>query len=197
MGKTLAAWMMMASALAVPATGPREAVESAVVNVMRIVEDGAMVERRAEIRRIAGDLFDFEEITRRTLSRHWSGRSTAERAEIVSLFTDLLQRSYVTRIEAFAGEKITFIGEAVDGNFAVVKSKVVTGRAETALDYRLHVRQGRWKVYDVLVDGVSFVSTYRSQFDRIIKVESWESLVEKLRRKRFDSTVVERPDKRL
>jgi len=199
MGKALAAWLMVAgAAVASPVTGPREAVESAIVQVLSVIQDGevngkAVTDRRAEVRRIARELFDYDEMTRRTLSRHWSQRTADEQAEFVALFSDLLERSYVSRIEAYAGEKITFVGEAIDGSFATVRSKVVTQRrSETVLDYRMHVREGRWRVYDVLIDGVSFVSTYRSQFDRVIQAESYGSLVERLRKRNFESAVAER-----
>lgn len=199
MGKAVAAWLMVAgAAVASPVTGPREAVESAIVRVLSIVQDGEMngkvvVDRRSEIRRIAREMFDFDEMTRRTLSRHWARRTPEEQTEFVGLFSDLLERSYMSRIEAYAGEKITFVGESIDGGFATVRSKVVMQRrAETVLDYRMHVRDGRWKVYDVLIDGVSFVSTYRSQFDRVIQAESYGSLVDRLRKKNFDTAGVER-----
>lgn len=199
MGKALAAWLMVAgAAVASPAMGPREAVESSIVRVLSVIQDGevngkAVADRPAEVRRIARELFDYDEMTRRTLSRHWSQRTADEQAEFVALFSDLLERSYVSRIEAYAGEKITFVGESIDGSFATVRSKVVTQRrSETVLDYRMHVREGRWRVYDVLIDGVSFVSTYRSQFDRVIQAESYGSLVERLRKRNFESAVAER-----
>ena len=199
MGKALAAWLMVAgAAVASPVTGPREAVESAIVQVLSVIQDGevngkAVTDRRAAVRRIARELFDYDEMTRRTLSRHWSQRTADEQAEFVALFSDLLERSYVSRIEAYAGEKIAFVGESIDGGFATVRSKVVTQRrTETVLDYRMHVRDGRWRVYDVLIDGVSFVSTYRSQFDRVIQAESYGALVERLRKRNFESAVAER-----
>ena len=201
MGKALAAWLMVAgAAVASPVTGPREAVESAIVRVLSVIQDGEVngkavteTDRRAEVRRIAREMFDYDEMTRRTLSRHWSQRTADEQAEFVALFSDLLERSYVSRIEAYAGEKITFVGESIDGGFATVRSKVLTQRrSETVLDYRMHVRDGRWRVYDVLIDGVSFVSTYRSQFDRVIQAESYGSLVERLRKRNFESAVAER-----
>jgi phospholipid transport system substrate-binding protein len=190
--------MVAGAAVASPAMGPRETVESAVVRVTGVIQDGelngkAVADRRGEVRRLARDLFDFDEISRRALSRHWATRTPDEQAEFVALFSDLLERSYMNRIEAYAGEKITFTGEALDGSFATVRSRVVTQRrSETALDYRMHVREGRWQVYDMLIDGVSFVSTYRSQFDRVIQAESYGSLVDRLRKKNFDTAVAER-----
>jgi phospholipid transport system substrate-binding protein len=207
MGKALAAWIMMAGAVAAPAMGPRETVETAVARVITLLQDAddasaaaakQQADRRTEIRKIARELFDFDEVTRRTLSRHWAARSQDERAEFVALFTDVLERSYVNRVEAYAGENITYLGESVDAGFATVRSKVSTQRrTEIALDYRLHFRDGRWRIYDLQIDGVSFVSTYRSQFDRIIQSESYAALLERMRKKSFEATVAERGGKKL
>jgi phospholipid transport system substrate-binding protein len=205
MGKALAAWIMMAGAVAAPAMGPRETVESAVVRVVSIMQgtdavkpDAKPAERRSDVRKIARELFDFEEVTRRTLSRHWAARSADERAEFVALFTELLERSYVNRVEAYAGENITYVGETIDAGWATVRSKIITDRrSEITLDYRLHLRDGRWRVYDLHIDGVSFVSTYRSQFDRIIQAESYTALLERMRKKSFEATVAERGGKKL
>jgi phospholipid transport system substrate-binding protein len=206
MGKTLAAWIMVAGAVAAPAMGPRETVESSVGRVITLMQEADAVktestrqpDRRTEIRKLARELFDFEEVTRRTLSRHWAARSADERAEFVALFTELLERSYVNRVEAYAGESITYIGEAVDAGYATVRSKILTDRrSEIAVDYRLHLRDGRWRVYDLQIDGVSFVSTYRSQFDRIIQAESYAALLERMRKKSVEATVAERGGKKL
>jgi phospholipid transport system substrate-binding protein len=197
MGKSLMAWLLVASAMAAPAAGPREVVQTAVGRVITLiqrldVDQGdsalgrrlALEQRRADIRRIAGDLFDFDEIARRALSRHWTARTPDEQTEFVRLFTDLLERTYIGRIEAYAGERIVYTGEVLDGPYATVRSRVVTARraADTPLDYRLHLREGRWKVYDVLIDHVSFVATYRSEFSRILQRESYPALVERLRK---------------
>jgi len=198
MGKAFAAWLMVAGVVAAPATGPRETVETAVVRVVEVLQQPeatgpAQSERAAEIKRIARELFDFDEIARRALSRHWAGRTPVQHTEFVGLFTDLLERSYMNRIEAYAGERIVYTGEAVDGTFATVRSKVITQRrTELGIDYRMHLRGSRWQVYDVLIDGVSFVSTYRSQFDRVIQAESYGALVERLRKRTLDTAVVDR-----
>lgn len=195
MGKALAAWLLVATAAASPAVSPRDVVQSAVARVVVALQkadaetDAAparritAVQRRLEIRRVATDLFDFDEISRRALSRHWSGRTPEEQAEFTRLFTDLLERAYIGRIEAYSGEKILYVGEVVDGAFATVRSKLVTRRnTETPLDYRLHLKNGRWKVYDILIDNVSFVSTYRSEFSRILQHESYAVLLDRLRK---------------
>jgi len=202
----LAALMLALSVAAVPTT-PRDVVQLAVTRVIAVLE-GAEPDRadraergvpgteraRAEIRRIANDLFDFDEMAKRTLSRHWAGRTRAEQTEFVSLFTDLLERSYIGKIEAYAGEKIVYVSETVDGEYATVRSKIVSPRRrqDTALDYRMVLRDGRWRVYDVLVDGVSFVSTYRAEFNRVIAGSSYRALVDALRAKRLQVKTVDR-----
>jgi phospholipid transport system substrate-binding protein len=143
--------------------------------------------RRVEMRRMAAEIFDFDEMARRALSRHWAGRTKAEQAEFVALFTDLLERTYVARIESYAGEKITYPNEIIDGAYATVRSRITSRRrTETTLDYRLHLDEGRWKVFDISVDGVSFVSTYRSEFGRIIQASSYGALIDRMRKKRVE-----------
>ena len=205
MGKAFMAWMLVASAVAAPAAGPREVVQSAVNRVVVAIQSVDSVadpspaqrlvreQRRLDVRRVAADLFDFDEISRRALSRHWTARSPEEQVEFVRLFTDLLERTYIGRIESYSGEKIIYLGEVVDGPFATVRSKVVTRRrTETPLDYKLHLRDGRWKVYDVLIDHVSFVATYRSEFARIIQKESYSALVERLRKQNVEAAALVR-----
>lgn len=206
MGKAFMAWLLVASAVAAPTVGPREIVEAAVSRVVLAIQRVnmessdparpsrlAMEQRRLEVRRIAADLFDFDEISRRALSRHWTARGPEEQAEFVRLFTDLLERTYLGRIESYSGEKIVYLGETVDGSFATVRSKVVTRRrGETPIDYRLHLRDGRWKVYDVLIDHASFVSTYRSEFSRILQKEPYPALVERLRKQNVDAAALVR-----
>lgn len=197
MGKALVAWFLVAGAMAAPVASPREVVQAAVDRVISVFQRSdvdpsdpsptrrlVMEQRQLEVRRIAAELFDFDEISRRALSRFWAARTAAERAEFVRLFTDLLERTYLGRIEAYAGERIVYTGEQVDGPYATVRSRVVTSRrsSDTPLDYRLHLREGRWKVYDVLIDHVSFVSTYRSEFARILQREPYAELVERLRK---------------
>jgi phospholipid transport system substrate-binding protein len=197
------AWLLVAeAATASSAVGPREAVEAAVVRVLSIAQDGqadgaSVADRSGEIRRIAGEIFDFDEISRRVLSQHWQALPPEERAEFVTIFRDLLERSYVAQIEARGGVRITFVGESIDGDSATVRSKVVTRRGtEIPLDYRLHVRDGRWRIYDVVADGISFVASYRTQFNRVIRTESYNALRDRLQKKTLDTakTAERRPE---
>lgn len=176
------------------AGSPTEAVRSQVERALRVLEEprlkepARLRERRAAIRGIAEDLFDFEETARRCLGRHWQGRTPAERAEFVTLFADLLERTYIGRIEQYSGEAVAFAGETVDGDQATVRTRVgIKGTGEVPIDYRMHRRSQRWRVYDVTIEGVSLVGNYRAQFNRIIQTSSYEGLVRRLR-DRMDET---------
>jgi phospholipid transport system substrate-binding protein len=197
------AWLFMAeAALAASPVGPRDAVEAAVARFMSIIKndgqneaDGAVGgERSEQIRRIVREMFDFDEISRRALSRHWQALPREDQAEFVTLFRDLLERAYLTQVEAAAGsQKIAFLGESIENGSATVRSKLVTRNGgEIPLDYRLHLRDGSWRIYDVAVQGVSFITSYRTQFDRVIRLESYNALRERLQKKTLDTAAVER-----
>jgi phospholipid transport system substrate-binding protein len=150
-------------------------------------------QRRAEIRRVADGLFDFKEMARLSLSRHWSAQSPREQEEFVGLFTELLERSFLSTIENYAGERITFLGESIDGAYAQVRSRITTDRRfEISIDYRLIERPDRWEVYDVVLDGVSLVSNYRSQFNSIIRTSSFADLLSRMRNKQIEAHVIPR-----
>jgi phospholipid transport system substrate-binding protein len=192
MEKALAAWLLVAATTAGTAT-PTEVVQAAVARAMTIVQDSELGrpvnadKRRTELRRAAEELFDFGEMSRRALARHWGERSTQEREQFVRLFTDLLERSYLSKIENWSGEKVLFVGEAIDGDYAAVRSKIVTVRKqELPVEYRLYRAGQRWQVYDVLFEGVSFIATYRSQFNRIIQTSSFADLMDKMREKEIE-----------
>ena len=154
---------------------------------------GESVQRRAEIRRVAAGLFDFKEMARLSLSRHWSAQSPREQEEFVGLFTELLERSFLSTIENYAGERITFLGESIDGAYAQVRSRITTDRRmEISIDYRLIERTDRWEVYDVVLDGVSLVSNYRSQFNSIIRTSSFSDLLSRMRNKQIEAHVIPR-----
>jgi phospholipid transport system substrate-binding protein len=204
MAKSLAAWFLVAIAAASPTTPPRELIETAVSRVVALADalpdppaSTDLEEYRGEVRRIAAGLFDFDEMSRRALGRHWTARTPAQRVEFVTLFTDMLERTYVGRIDSRAVEAIAYPGEQIDGSFAVVRSRIsMRKRTEMSLDYRLHLDEGRWRVYDISVDGVSFVSTYRSEFNRIIQSSSYASLVERLRSRRLQVDALASPSAR-
>jgi len=180
--------------------GPREAVASAVERFMTIVQNGrsdnaaVSADRQAQIREIVREMFDFDEISRRALARHWPTLQRDEQTEFVTLFRDLLERAYLAQVETVGNEKIVFLGESSEGNgSAIVRSKVVTRQgAEIPLDYRMHLLDGQWRIYDVVVQGISFIASYRTQFDRVIRAESYSSLRERLQKKAAENTAAQR-----
>lgn len=199
MAKALAAWLLVAAVTAGSGATPSEVVQSAVSRAVAIVQDTELArpanaeKRRMELRRVAEELFDFNEMARRALARHWADRSVQEREEFTRLFTDLLERSYLGKVENWAGEKVVFFGEFVDGDYAAVRSKLVTTkRQEVPIEYRLYRVGQRWQAYDVLFEGVSFVATYRGQFNRIIQTTSFAQLVDRMRQKEIEVVTVER-----
>ena len=179
-------------------SGPLEVVRASVSRVLTVVQaphpvSSAGGQRRTEIRRVAQGLFDFNEMARLTLARHWKDRSVREQEEFVQLFTELLERSYLTTIENYAGEKVAFVGETISGPYAQVRSRITTERRmEISIDYRLIESGARWAVYDVVLDGVSLVSNYRSQFNSIIRTSSFPDLLTKLRSKEIEAHAIPR-----
>lgn len=186
----LAAVLAILTAREAVAGPPTDQLKSALDRVVKVVEnpslkgDDRVAERRIAVRKIADDLFDFNEIARRALARHWQPLTDKQRAEFVSLFSDLLERSYISRIEQYGGEKIQYVGERVDGDTASVATRIVTKNGtEVPIDYRLLKKGDRWPVYDVNVEGVSLVSNYRTQFNKIIQTGSFADLIQKLKAK--------------
>ena len=153
-----------------------------------------MVERRTVIRRVANDIFDFTETTRRSLGPHWHARTPQEREEITRLYGDLLERSYIGKIEMYSGEKIQFLGDTIDGDQATVRTRLVTKQGtDIPVDYRMHRVPGdRWLTYDVSIEGVSLVANYRAQFNKIIQTSGYASLVKKLAAKEQEGMQADR-----
>ena len=150
--------------------------------------EGKAADRRAAVRLIANEIFDFGEIARRSLGRYWQPLSEAQRAEFVGLFGDLLERSYISKIELYGGEKIVYSGERMDGDLAIVSTKIITKNGtEVPIDYRLFRRGDRWMVYDVNIEGISLVSNYRTQFNKIIQSNGYNTLVDRMKAKQTES----------
>ena len=180
------------------AGAPTDQLKGRIDGVLKILDpeakqEGKSEERRAAIRKVAQETFDFRDISQRSLARHWQARTAAERDEFVELFTDLLERSYIGQIEQYSGgEKILYVGETVEGDQAQVRTKLVTKQStEIPVDYRLHRLGDRWLVYDVAIEGVSLVANYRAQFDRIIRSSSYTQLTDKLKAKKDEAQETE------
>jgi|SRR5689334_20324475 phospholipid transport system substrate-binding protein len=191
---------VMAFAHEARAGAPTEQLRTHVERAIKVLEDpelakeGRMTERRVAIRRIANEIFDFTETTRRSLGQHWQGRTPQEREEITRLFADLLERSYIGKIEMYSGEKIHYGGDTIDGDQATVRTRLVTKQGmEVPVDYRMHrVGGDRWLSYDVVIEGVSLVANYRAQFNKIIQTSGYPSLVSKLAAKEQEGMQADR-----
>jgi phospholipid transport system substrate-binding protein len=167
---------------------PTEDVKKTVDEVVHIVSDKEMkkndTKRRQALKKAISGIFDYSEMAKRSLGKHWNSRTAAEKKHFTELFATLLENSYAGKIESYNNEKILYIKEIIDDDYAEIKSKVVTAaRDEFSLDYRLFKQNGKWMVYDVVIEGVSLVSNYRSQFNKIITSSGYDKLVKKLQSK--------------
>lgn len=165
-------------------------VKTVVDRVVAIVGDKEMKKpknegkRRDALEKAISAIFDYGEMARLSLGVHWRDRTAAERQEFVKLFKTLLENSYAGKIESYNNEKVLYLKESVEGDTAEVKSKIVTARREEfAIDYRLKREAGKWLVDDVVIEGVSLVANYRSQFNRIVRSQGYDALVKKLKEK--------------
>jgi len=182
----LAASLLMASVSF--ANPPADEIKRTVDEVVRTVANKDMkkndTKRRQALKKSISNIFDYAEMAKRSMGKHWNVRTPAEKKVFVDLFATLLENSYAGKIESYNNEKIIYIKDIVDGDYAEVKSKVVTAnRDEFTLDYRLFKQNNKWMVYDVIIEGVSLVSNYRSQFNKIITANGYDKLVKKLQSK--------------
>jgi len=184
----LAAGAMLSLLVGAPAwAGPTDQLREYTDQVIKILDDPALArgDRRAAVRKIAHEAFDVTETARRVLARHWQARTPAERDEFTQLFADLLERTYIARLDEYGGERIRYVGESIDGELATVRARIVTrAGTEVPVESRMVRRGERWLIYDVLIENVSLVANYRSQFDRIVRSSSYEELVRRLKQKR-------------
>jgi phospholipid transport system substrate-binding protein len=173
---------------------PADRVRSTAEKVLAILQDPQLKseskkkERSELLKQAIYPQFDFAEMAKRSLGAQWQKRSAEEQQQFVEVFTEVLEGAYVDTIESYNGEKIVVGKEAQDKNFAEVNTKILTPKGEEVIvDYRLHQATGDWKVYDVVVENISLVSNYRSQFNRVIAQSSYEELLRRMKAKQFDA----------
>lgn len=177
------------SSLPIHASEVTDGVRSMVDDVIRVLRDETLKgpqkteERRAKIREIVKRRFDFDEMAKLSLGKHWKERGEVEKKEFVNLFSRFVEISYIDKIEAYNNEEVIYIGELVEGKRAIVRSRVITTQGrEIPISYRLLKKDG-WVVYDLQIEGVSLVSNYRTQFNEIIQNFSYEELIKRLKSK--------------
>ncbi len=136
--------------------------------------------RRAAMRKIIDGKFNYTEMGRRSLAKSWNDISLDERKEFIGLFSKLLENSYASKIESYRDEKIIYQDEVVKGNYALVKTRIERADDKIDVDYKLKKADGDWLIYDFVIEKVSMIRNYRSQFSKIIKRDSYKALIEKL-----------------
>ena len=180
--------LSLASLTRAQAGAPLDLVRTTVDRAIQILQDPELSsqdkkkERVDRLREALDAIFDYEEMAKRALGRHWRQRTPAEQEEFVKLFRDFLERVYSDKINLYAGQKVRFGREVMDNEFAQVESTIIQPKGEEiAVVYKLRQVNGQWKVYDAIVENISIVNNYRSQFDRVISSSSYEELVKRLR----------------
>jgi phospholipid transport system substrate-binding protein len=155
--------------------------------VIEIVKDETLKNdqqaRREALRKTIDERFNYRQMVMRSLAKNWDARSDQERQEFIALFKSLLENSYANKLEAYRDEKINYLDEIIKGEYALVKTEVVRRSSTIGVDYKLINENGNWKVYDFVIEGVSMIRNYRSQFTKIIRRDSYEVLVQKLKEK--------------
>jgi len=159
-------------------------------HILEILRDPALKgedtieKRRASLRKVIHERFSFAKMSQLSLARHWKKRSDEEKKEFIELFGQLLEDTYISKIETYTDEKVVYVKEFVKKKKAQVNTKIVTQTIEIPIDYRLYkTKNGSWMVYDLVIEGVSLVGNYRSQFDQILKKDTYEELLEVLKKK--------------
>lgn len=169
---------------------PTEEIKETTDKIIAILTEPALKgpdkksERNRLVRKVVDERFDWGEMSRRALARHWRKRSDKEKKLFIDLFGKLLERTYMDRVGGYSGEKVLYEGERVDGKYGIVKVKIVTKKeTEIPVKYRVKKKGGEWLVYDISVQGVSLINNYRKQFNSIILRSSFNDLIKKLEAK--------------
>ena len=168
---------------------PTDQLRAGVDRVIAILRDPGLkgdkqvIPRRAAISKVAAEIFDFGEMAKRSLGQHWDRRTAPERKEFIRVFTELVERSYIAKVDQHDAVRTMAYGrETVDGDHAVVQATIPLPHGNTMpLGYRMHYTGGRWQVYDLDIDGISLVANYRAQFNKVIRTASFEDLMTKLK----------------
>jgi phospholipid transport system substrate-binding protein len=178
----------------VSASVAADQVKATIDKVMEILRDPALQgsgkksERREKLRQIVLPRFDFAEMAKRALGSNWN-RYPDQQREFVTAFTQLLEETYADQIEAANGDKVVYLSERADKDYAEVATRVISAKGEeTSMTYKLHPVESDWKVYDIVVENVSVVNNYRAQFNRVLSNASLDELIKRMKEKRFQKT---------
>jgi phospholipid transport system substrate-binding protein len=187
-------WLFFSILLPVPsrAGSPTEQVRATVDKVLTIVRNpdvkpaGQKKDIQARLVEVIYPRFDFTEMAKRSLGRHWARCTPEEQREFVKVFAALMGRSYAGNIESYTSQNVLYTRESEDQNYAQVDTKIVSeNRPPVSINYKLHSVDKVWKVYDLVIEDISVVNNYRSQFDRVIARSSFEELVRMMKEKQL------------
>jgi phospholipid transport system substrate-binding protein len=177
------------------ADSPTVEIKSTVDQVIQILTnpqlqgEGKKQERRKRLREVIFVRFDFQEMAQRSLGAHWQRRTPKEQAEFIKVFSDLLEKTYVDKIESYNNEKFIYANERIDGPYAEVSSKMRTSKGEEfTINYKLHRVGEDWRVYDLVIENISLINNYRSQFNRILTGSGFNELVSRIKAKLSDKS---------
>lgn len=165
------------------AGAPTDQLRSYTDQILKVLENASLSlpEKRAAVRKLASEAFDTMETAQRVLGQHWQQRTQAEREEFAKLFANLLEQTYISRIDEYGGERLTYVSEQITGDRAVVRARILTSKGtEVPVESRLTLKGERWLTYDILIENLSLISNYRSQFDRVIRSSGYPELVKRL-----------------
>jgi len=164
---------------------PTEAIRNSVENILDVLRDKELDQdtRRKKIREAINIRFDFRAMSQRTLATNWKKASDDERQQFIELFSQLIENTYIGRVEAYTDEKVDYPGEKVKGKKAVVETLILTDTADIPVNYKVYLKDGKWLVYDVVIEGISLISNYRSSYQEIVKSEGFDGLLTKMQDK--------------
>jgi len=188
-GGILAVVLLTGEAFVMAAQTPTDAVRTTFEKVVHVLKDqdlkqpGREQERLNRLEQAIGERISYRELAKRSLGAKWKELSEKERQEFVGLFAQLLRDVYANRIFQYTDEQVEYLNERLDGDYAEVKTNLRGSKGDVPVSYRMINQSGVWRVYDVVVDGVSTVSNYRGQFTKILQTSSYETLLESLRKK--------------
>jgi phospholipid transport system substrate-binding protein len=173
------------AAMSFAGNAPIDVVRTSVDAVLAILDDEQLNydDKRTQIRVIVKERFDFRAMSQRTLATNWNKTTDEEKEKFVDLFSQLIENSYVGKIDSYTNERVDYPGEKISGRKAVVETLIITSSADIPVDYRLYQKGDQWLVYDVIIEGVSLISNYRSSYQEIMKKEGFDGLLAKMRAK--------------
>ena len=176
---------LLLGTLALAAPSPREQVKQTVDQVLEVLRNKAISgqPRRETLSRLIRARFNFTIMSQRTLGKSWKEADAQQQARFVTLFSDLLEASYISRIEAYSNETVSYLGERVEGELAEVDTSIHSGNIDIPISYRLVLENGSWFVYDVIIEEVSLIRNYRNSYGEIVRKEGYSGLFARMEEK--------------